>query len=113
MSKYEATGDFSEGFAIVSANNKYGFIDKTGKEITAIDYDFVNDFSESLAAVGRDGKYGFIDKIGKEIIPIQFGSIYPYSEEGEQKKYGFYNGKTKVWLDGREFYIDKTGNEIK
>ena len=38
-SKYAGTGDFADGFAMVSENNKYGFIDKTGKEITAMTYD--------------------------------------------------------------------------
>ena len=97
---------------MVSANEKYGFIDKTGKELTAINYDFVDDFSEGLAAVGAGDKYGFIDKTGKEVIPLQYGGIYP-REVGETKKYGFYEGKVKVSLDGREFYIDKSGKEIQ
>lgn len=96
---------------MVNANNKFGYIDKTGKEITEVNYDFAADFSEGLAAVGREGKYGFIDATRKEIIPVQFESLYPM--DGEEKKYGFKNGKVKVWHNGRGFYVDKSGNEIK
>jgi hypothetical protein len=94
-------------------NSKYGFIDKTGKTVIPFDRDGVYwacnhdaGFYGGLAAVFSDGKYGFIDKTGKVVIPFIFDSIIWGT--------GFMdNFKCGVLLDGREFYIDKNGNEIK
>jgi hypothetical protein len=89
-------------------NSKFGFLDRAGKVIIPFQFDDVRygcdydgGFYEGLAAVSRDNKWGFIDKTGKVIIPII------YDEVG-----GFYDGKSPVTLNGREFYINKKGIEI-
>jgi len=38
---------------------KYGLIDKNGKVVFELQYDYVGDFSEGLAQVEKDGKYYF------------------------------------------------------
>jgi hypothetical protein len=104
---------------VVIKGGKWGFIDSTFKEVVPFKYDAVNFFSDGLAAVNiggeyyhydvdygfRGGKWGFIDNTGKVVIPI----VYDDNESG----YWFENGKAKVKLNDREFYIDKNGNEIK
>ena len=91
-----------------------GFINfKTGKEITPIQYAIVSDFNEGFAMVNigavysnesgyRGGKYGYIDTTGKTVIPLKY----------DNADY-FFGGKAKVSEGGREFYIDKTGKELK
>ncbi|MBK8831381.1 MAG: WG repeat-containing protein [Saprospiraceae bacterium] len=93
--------DFAEGACIVYSGDKYGFIDKTGKEFIPLKYDFANNFTEGLALVGLAGKYGYIDKTGREVIPL----IYSNAND-------FINGEARVSTD-RDFYIDKAGKEIK
>jgi hypothetical protein len=68
-------GYFSEGLTPVKLNNKWGFIDKTGKEVIPIKYDNAGYFSEGLAPVKLNGKCGFIDKTGKEVIPIKYDNV--------------------------------------
>ena len=70
--------------AAVKLNGKYGFIDKTGKEVIPFQYDEATYFYDGLALVKegtiRDkknnvtqyGKYGFIDKTNKVVIPIKY-----------------------------------------
>ena len=83
-------GDITENMALVRDDNgKYGFIDKTGKEITPCIYYSAGDFSEGLASVSEDGKAGFIDKTGKFIIPC----IYDYA-------FNFSEGLARVQKDG-------------
>ena len=61
-------------------------------------------FGEGLAPVKTNGKWGFIDPSGKFVLqPI-------YDEPVGQT---FFNGKAKVKLNGREFYIDRDGNEVE
>ena len=75
--------------------------------VIPIEYDDAESFSEGLAAVRKgdwfdwvNWKWGFIDKKGKQVIPFKYNYVQP-----------FYNGKTKVELDGRNGYIDKNGSE--
>ena len=80
-------------------NGKYGFIDKTGKEVIPIKYDDANSFSEGLAMVRLDKKYGFIDKTGKEVIHIKYDDAYSFSEIS----------LALVKLEGKLFYINPKG----
>ena len=48
---YDDIGDFSEGLARVCREGKYGFVDKTGREVVSCQYDDAGDFSEGLARV--------------------------------------------------------------
>lgn len=55
--------DFSEGLTYVyveKSKKKYGFIDKTGKEIIPPQFEEVTSFSEGLAWVKLNGKWGII-----------------------------------------------------
>ena len=99
--KYDFAIPFSEGLAVVKINGKYGYIDKTGKEITPLKYDSVSRFSEGLAVVTFNGKSGFIDKSGKEITPLKYDDFGVFSE-----------GLVRVKLNGKWGYIDKMGKEI-
>lgn len=64
---------FSEGLAYIEINNKWGFIDKTGKIIIQPRFkrDFDGNifeamkFKNGLAGVKENNKYGYIDKSGK------------------------------------------------
>ncbi len=80
-----------------------GIIDKTGKELNLKNhYQEFRPFSEGLAAVKRT-LWGYIDTTGKEVIDGY------YRVAGD-----FKDDKAKVTDDrGREFYIDKTGQEVK
>lgn len=100
---YDYADSFHDGLAKVSKDGKYGFIDKNGNVVISMKYDVVALFYEGLASVKVNGKWGFIDKTDKLVIP----AIYDYVWDD------FKNGKARVELNGREFYIDKNGNEVK
>ena len=135
--KYSMAWSFSEGRAKVDLDGKYGFIDKNGNEVVPCKYDRVLSFSEGRAAVELDDKWGFIDKNDNMVIPLKYDYASSFSEglawvRLKSNKYGFIDksgkeviqckyddaedfsgGRAKVRLDGRDFYIDKSGNEIK
>ena len=83
------------------SNGKYGFVDKTGKEVIPFKYEWAVFFSEGLASVKFDGKYGFIDKTGREVVPFKYDLTLPFSE-----------GLAYVKLNGKYGLIDKSGKEI-
>ena len=81
-------------------NEKWGFLDGTGKEIIPFKYKAVKEFSEGLAAVKLKNKWGFIDKTGQEIIPFMFDDVGKCSD-----------GMVRVYSDGW-YFIDKNSLEI-
>lgn len=111
---YYSVGSFSEGLARVCRNQKYGYIDISGKEIIPCIYDYAFDFSEGLALVKENGKFGYIDTKGNVAINFQFedpltrmGSVVRKSDIGL-----FKNGLACVKMNGKYGYIDKKGNVI-
>ena len=98
---YNDIYNFYEGFAGVELNGKYGFIDKTGREVIPCKYDYVWDFEEGLALVKLNEKWGFVDTTGKEICPIKYDVIGQFKE-----------GLALVELNNKCGFIDKTGKEV-
>ena len=76
--------------AMIELNGKYGFLDKTGKEVVPCKYDDIGGFSEGLVRVCINGKWGVINKTGKVVIPIKYDKM-------EDCK----NGVVKATLNGR------------
>ena len=104
---YYFLGEFVEGLAQVSMmkdgsvdSSAYGAIDKTGKVVIKVKYDYVSSFSEGFARV-KNNKYGFVDKTGKEITAIQYTDAKDFS-----------GGFAAVQKDGKWGYIDKLGEEV-
>jgi hypothetical protein len=73
---------FHEGIGCIYKYGKYGFIDSTGKIITAPVYDDARPFSNGLAAVRHGYMWGYIDKTGKEVVPLVYASAEDFSVEG-------------------------------
>ena len=98
---FESVGNFSEGLACVKVDGKWGYIDKSGKQVIKCQYDWADNFSEGLASVEVDGKWGYIDKSGKQVIKCQYGAVRDFSE-----------GLASVEVYGKWGYIDKSGKQV-
>lgn len=108
---YDDVDYYSEGYARVKKNGRYGFIDNNGKEICKPKYYIAYSFSEGMAVVAdyvsNGMKYGFIDKRGKEAIKAQFDYAGSFSEgmariaviENGMKKYGFIDKTGKIVIE--------------
>ena len=131
---YGEVSDFSEGLAAVQGyGGKWGFIDKTGKEVIKLKYENVQSFKDGIAWVEYKGDWGLIDPTEKVLLPFCYNQVislgeglykvkYNYEElKKESKKYdalkevmskNSVSGVTKGYiLDGG--IIDKTGKELK
>jgi len=100
---YSHIWNFSEGLAPVERNEKFGFIDKTGKEVVPCIYDSVRHFNEGLALIRKDGKRGYIDKMGAQVIPLSFNydSVSTFSQ-----------GLASVKRNGKWGFIDENGSVV-
>jgi hypothetical protein len=117
--------------AAVQLDDKWGYIDTTGTEVTPLKYYRVWDFSEGMAVVSVDGnedggkendskgndgsqdddaqimeKYGFIDETGSEVIPPEYDDADGFSEGLAAVAIGNLD-------EGYQWgFIDKAGNEL-
>ena len=57
---YNVVKQFSEGFAAVGLDGKWGYINADGKVVVPLQYEDAQGFSEGLAAVREKGLWGFI-----------------------------------------------------
>jgi hypothetical protein len=87
---------------------KYGFIDKTGKEVIPLQFDEAYSFQDGRAAVFKFqgwaygfsySKIGYIDTTGNLVIPYQYG--------GEN----LYDGRTLSYRDGLTCFFKYLGKE--
>lgn len=94
---------FTEGMFMIQHPDygMYGFINKSGKQVTKRYYDAASNFSEGLASVGYKNKYGFINKAGKEVIPLKYEFVADFNE-----------GLALVKMKGKYGFIDKTGKVV-
>ncbi len=105
--KYRVTIGFHVGMAAVGMDSnynkkfKYGFVNKTGKEIVPLIYDAVGNFSDGLAWVRIDDKYGYVDTTGTLVTPIKFDIVN-----------NFKNGTASIKLDGFYSRINQKGEYI-
>ena len=124
----------------VELNEKWGFIDNTGKTIINPQFDSVTYFHNGIAMVILDGKYGFINTDGKYTTnPIldyvefsyhyKVGDLCPYSQDNKigyvnptdggayiQPQYDdggkFINGFAIVKKNGKYGYINQQNETI-
>lgn len=118
--------NFSEGLCAVRSKGKWGFIDKTGATVIAIEYENAGAFHEGLACVRQNSKYGYIDKSGKVVIPIDkelppnrlvsvnIGGEPEYKSTPQEsiENLHFSCGRAMYFDKGRWGYIDKEGKAV-
>lgn len=78
----------------VRNNEKFGFINNKGEEVTPKDFEMIGENKEGMISVLKDGKMGFLDESGAMKIPMKFeddGNYRPYFEKGVA--YAYLNGK--------------------
>jgi hypothetical protein len=101
---------FTEGLACVSEglDEKWGYIDQSGRWVIPPKFDQASLFSEGLAPVARKGVCGFTDRSGNLKLIPQFKSPSDCAVI-----WGHFNGGLSRWKIGERYgYIDKSGNLV-
>jgi hypothetical protein len=70
--KFDVVYSFSEGFARVRLDDKWGFIDTKGNYLVEPKFNFIDEFSAGFAHVNLDDKWGIIDKKGNCLFETKF-----------------------------------------
>ena len=102
---FEEIGDYSEGLINVRYNGKWGYLDKTGKNVIPFRYDFADIFScrRALIGINENGEilFGNINHNGDLSIKIQFSFAS-----------NFASGKAKVRMGEKELVVGIDGEVL-
>lgn len=80
---YDKYWNWIEGKAGVSLNERYGYIDKTGKEMIPVVYEDIRlKYSYTGAFVKKNGKWGFLNWQGNIVLPFQYDILSSTHENG-------------------------------
>lgn len=83
-------------------NNRFGYIDTTGKVVIPPRYEEATDFVKGLAIVRENGLFGYINQYGEYVI----APVYEYATE-------FSEGLAVVCGDtGKPMFINRKGEEV-
>lgn len=92
---------YTQGLAVIKKDDKYGFVDESGKLVIPAIYQEAHPFSDNLALIKQADKYGYIDKSGKIAIKPQYTDAW-----------GFWEGRAKIEQNGKYGFIDTTGKIV-
>lgn len=104
LAYYDEIIEIFNDYIGVKKDNKYGFIDRTGKEVIAPSYDKVYPMYEEKAVVIKDGKYYIINNEGE--------IIYSFSNGITSESY-FSNNHLIVTKGGKYGYLFYENDEFK
>ena len=91
----------SDRFVKFQRGGKWGFRDKSGKELIPPIYDEVFNFKDDFACVERKGLFGYINRDNELVIPYRYEVAGSFSE-----------GLACVGNEEKCGYIDKEGNVV-
>ena len=73
--EFDGYCNFNEGLAPVAKEGKYGFINKQGKIVIPLKYEYADSFFEGVSQVKKYSKYGFINKYDEVVIPLEHDKV--------------------------------------
>lgn len=116
---YAVAPSFGEGIvpAKVKEEQKWGYIDKTGRLVIPFKFDRAMTFSEGYAGVVEDGKIGYINRKGEYVIKPRFPYYStwktPFGRRYNPFFSSFSEGVAPVMTEKLKWgYIDKKGEFV-
>jgi hypothetical protein len=102
--KSSSVSYFKEVLASVKQNEKYGYIDSSGKTVIPFIYDYTFEFSQGFASVCLvNDSCGYINKKGETVIPFKFETNF-----GSE----FSEGLAEVRQNDLTGFINKNGDMV-
>jgi len=113
--EYDAIGVFSEGYALIAKNKKYGYVNIRGEIKIPMQFDYKSDaliwgqFENGYAKYFLEQKFGIIDTAAKKVFPAIFESIGNYNDSSwiavrKRGKWGYSNQLLQLMIPYRFDY---------
>jgi len=105
---WDEIGIFSDGFARVKENSKWGYIDVQGNKVIDATLDMASDFTKGAAIVKLNGKFFLINKKGEPVNDVTYddagapeNGTFPVKKDNLA---GLINGKGNILIDFKNNY---------
>ncbi len=97
--------EFSNGYAAVSKNGKWGMLNRQGKIVIPCVYEKIGDFSEGLVVFCDNNKYGYMNDKGEIVIENEYNYAWPSNDNLLMVLKGtIEDGEVGVFdIDGKEY----------
>ena len=103
---YKDASDASCKYLAMQLNDKWGFIDVEGKDVTQYKYEVIYNYNDTTFVAKYEGYFGVSDYMQNVIIPFKYDEIYykwdkkcPVTIVKSGEFYGLYNSKNKQVLE--------------
>ena len=96
--KFDYVGEFSEGFAKVKLNGKWGYVNTKGDCLVEPKFDWIGRFSEGFARIRLNNTWGYVNTKGDCLVEPKFDDTCDFSE-----------GIALVKLNGKWGYVNTKG----
>lgn len=111
------TSAFAADLKPIHKNNKWGFMDSTGKQVVEAKYDGVANFKDGFAPVLKNNLWGFINEKGQEVVGLKYTGV-SYFKDGfspsvKANKWGVVNTKgdeVVPFVYDEVYYFGRSGN---
>jgi len=107
---YDYGGEFENGLAKVSLNNKWGYIDSTNQIVIPIVYEQIKFPQDSLLRVKKDSKWGLVDLKNNIIAPFEYNKIDDFGNNMPNDS--LFNKLAKVYKGDKVGFINTKGEEV-
>ena len=105
FTEYELTEPFSNGLSLVCKNDKFGYVDKTGKIAIECQYFRAQSFSEGFAVVtNEEWISGYIDTNGTLVIPYCYNTANSFSSGLAFVDSGYINTNGEYAIEHKYYY---------
>lgn len=110
------TAVFAAGLNPTQKDDKWGFMDSTGKQVVSNQYDGVANFQDGFAPVLKGNLWGFVNESGQEVVSPKYSGV-SYFKDGfspstKGDKWGIINTKgdeVVSFVYDEVYYFDKDG----
>jgi hypothetical protein len=117
--EYDYMSTFKEGFAVVTINNKNGYINKNGREVAPLIFDGLLPFNNGIGIIRKDfenneSKYGLINNSGKVIVEPKFQYLSEFTGDiaffqNDERFYGIINNQGKIIVPAKYEEVGEWG----
>ena len=103
--EYSSIENFSDGLALATDGQRYGYLDTSGREAISLQFDSAGAFFQGLAPVEKNGRWYYIDESGQEALTPEkdYDCLYSFDISGLA---GAQVGENSMAL------IDRQGREV-
>lgn len=98
---YESVRPFNEGYAVVMRYQRYGIIDRSGREVLPIKYEIITDNANGFFFAGDEDAMALFDYSFKPLTSFIYSSTT-----------GLHEGRIGVTSFGRHGFLDRRGVEV-